>query len=436
MTPPYDRLVQRFRVVGGARLRGEVRVHGAKNSVLKLMAASLLAPGRTTLQDVPAIVDVAIMSELLRRLGCVVQHDPQTACLHLDVPERPGHRADYELVRAMRASISVLGPLLARVGAVEVALPGGDAIGSRGLDLHEQGLRSLGAEVHVDHGYLVAQAPRGLRGTTVPLAFPSVGATENLLMAAVLAQGRTVLDNAAREPEIADLAQMLVEMGAQISGAGTSQLVVDGVDDLHPVTHRVVPDRVVAGTWAFAAATTGGDITIRGARAEHLRMVLDRLRLAGAEVSTTEDGLRVVQSGRPRAVDVATLPYPGFPTDLQPFALTLCAVAEGSAVITENLFESRFRFAHELARLGAELTVDGQHVLVRGRPRLSGAPVEASDIRAGAALVVAGLVADGVTYVSGAEHVDRGYAGFVDDLVALGAEVIREPVPADGLPVH
>lgn len=421
-------------MVGGARLLGDVTVTGAKNSVLKLMAATLLAPGRTTLLGVPEILDVAIMSELLRRLGCTVEHDRAAAALLVDVPEQPGHRADYELVRAMRASISVLGPLVARVGAADVALPGGDAIGSRGLDLHEEGLRALGATVRIDHGYLVAEAPHGLRGTTFTLAFPSVGATENLLMAAVLARGETVLDNVAREPEIDDLAGMLVSMGAVVEGIGTSRLFVRGVRALSPVTHRVVPDRVVAGSWAFAAVTTGGDVTVRGARPEHLRSALAKLRLAGAEVTEVPGGIRVVGPSRPRAVDVATLPYPGFPTDLQPFALTLCAVAEGSAVVTENLFESRFRFAHEITRLGADLTVDGQHVLVRGRPRLSGAPVEASDIRAGAALIVAGLVADGVTEVSGAEHVDRGYAGFVDQLQALGADVTRHHVPDVVLP--
>ena len=426
--------MERFRVVGGARLRGDVRVAGAKNSVLKLMAATLLAPGRSTLLDVPEIMDVAIMSELLRRLGCTVEHDRGSASLQVDVPEQPSHRADYELVRAMRASISVLGPLVARVGAADVALPGGDAIGSRGLDLHEEGLRALGATVRVDHGYLVAEAPDGLRGTVFGLAFPSVGATENLLMASVLARGRSVLDNVAREPEIDDLAVMLVEMGAGIEGIGTSRLVIEGVRSLSPVTHRVVADRVVAGTWAFAATTTGGDVTIHGARPEHLRMALDKLRLAGAEVTVVPDGVRVVGPSRPRAVDVATLPYPGFPTDLQPFALTLGSVAEGSAVVTENLFESRFRFAHEITRLGADITVDGQHVLVRGRSRLSGAPVEASDIRAGAALVVAGLVADGVTEVSGAEHVDRGYAGFVEQMQSLGADVTREHVPDVVLP--
>ncbi len=420
-----------IRVAGGTRLEGEVQVTGAKNSVLKLMAAALLAAGPTVLDGVPDIVDVRIMAELLRRLGCGVTHDPVAGVVEIDVPEQPGHRADYDLVRAMRASISVLGPLVARVGEADVALPGGDAIGSRGLDLHVDGLRSMGAEVHVDHGYLVATAPAGgLRGTVVPLAFPSVGATENLLMAAVLADGRSEIDNAAREPEIDDLAEMLTSMGARIGGTGTSRLVVEGVERLSPTRHSVVPDRIVAGTWCFATAVAGGDVLVRGARPEHLRIALDKLRLAGVDVSTDAAGVRVVARRRPRAVDVATLPYPGFPTDLQPLALTMCAVGEGSAVVTENLFEARFRFAHELVRLGADLTIDGHHVLVRGVPRLSGAPVEASDIRAGAALVVAGLAADGETVVSGVEHVDRGYADLVGQLAGLGVQVTRETAPA------
>ncbi len=429
-----------IRVEGHPRggLQGEVVVPGAKNSALKLMAAALLAPGTTVLHDVPDILDVAIMAELLRRLGASVDHSVDGHHVVLEVPEEVGHRADYELVRAMRASISVLGPLLARVGEADVALPGGDAIGSRGLDLHVEGLRALGADVEVAHGYLLARAPRGLTGTTVPLAFPSVGATENLLMAAVLASGTTVLDNAAREPEIVDLAWMLTAMGARITGAGTSTVTVEGVARLHPVEHRVVPDRIVAGTWLYAGAVTGGDVHVRGARPAHLSMVVDKLEQAGATVLDTGEGLQVlgpVPPARPRAVDVATLPYPGFPTDLQPFALVLGAVADGTAVVTENLFETRFRFVGEIARLGADMHVEGHHVLVRGRPALSGAPVQASDIRAGAALVVAGLVADGVTEVGGVSHVDRGYEAFVPQLASLGARVERVQVASAALPL-
>ncbi len=406
---------------------------GAKNSALKLMAAALLAVGTTELTNVPAILDVSIMAELLRRLGCSVEHDAAAGRVTIDVPQTPGHRADYELVRAMRASISVLGPLTARCGIADVAVPGGDAIGSRGLDLHASGLRALGATVHVDHGYLVAEAPDGLVGARIALEFPSVGATENVLMAAVLARGTTVIDNVAREPEIVDLVQLLQQMGATIAGAGTSTLTITGVERLQPVSHHVVGDRIAAGTYAFAAALTRGDVLVRGVDAEHLAIVLDTLRAAGVEVTPERDGIRVRADERPRAVDVATLPYPGFPTDLQPFALVLDAVATGSAMVTENMFEARFHTAHELARLGADVRVDGHHALVRGIERLSAAPVVGSDIRAAAALVLAGLVTDGVTTVEGVGHVRRGYPDFDGDLRALGADVRIESVDELGL---
>ncbi|EWT05564.1 UDP-N-acetylglucosamine 1-carboxyvinyltransferase [Intrasporangium chromatireducens Q5-1] len=419
---------ERFRICGGARLVGEVDVVGAKNSALKLMAAALLAHGRTTLTNVPAIADVTIMAQLLRSLGVEVDYDAVTGVVVLDVPETVGHRADYRLVRALRASISVLGPLVARTGAADVAVPGGDAIGSRGLDLHAAGLEALGASVHVSHGYLVATAPHGLTGTEIRLEFPSVGATENILTAAVLARGRTIIDNAAREPEIGDLADLLTEMGAQVSGAGTSCIVVEGVDALKPTTHAVVPDRIAAGTWAFAAATTRGDIEIVGGRTDHLRAPLAALERAGCRIETTARGFRVAAGPeRPTAFDVATLPYPGFPTDLQPFAIAYNAVASGSAMVTENLFEARFRTVQELARLGADAQVDGHHVMVHGVPILSGAPVQSSDIRSGAALVIAGLVAEGETLVSGVHHIDRGYPRFEEALCRLGADVTREP---------
>jgi UDP-N-acetylglucosamine 1-carboxyvinyltransferase len=417
--------VEAFRVVGGARLNGGVRVPGAKNSVLKLMSAALLAEGPTTLSDVPDILDVRIMAELLQRLGCEVGYEPGQGVLSVDTPAMPGHRADYDLVRKMRASISVLGPLLARCGAAEVALPGGDAIGSRGLDMHVSGLEEMGAKIDVQHGFLVAVAPSGLRGAHIRLDFPSMGATENLLMAAVLAQGRTVLENVAREPEVVDLCRMLRRMGAKIDGVATSVLEIEGVAGLSPVEHRVVPDRIVAGTWAFAAAITGGDIVVHNGEPGHLELVIDKLVDAGAEVITLADGFQVRGPERPKAVDVATLPYPGFPTDLQPFMVTLGAVAEGAAMITENLFEARFRFVQEIARLGAHVRMDGHHAFVRGVPRLSGAPVEASDIRAGAALVLAGLAADGETVVHQAGHIDRGYDRFDHALRTLGADVRR-----------
>ncbi|WP_121194593.1 UDP-N-acetylglucosamine 1-carboxyvinyltransferase [Motilibacter peucedani] len=427
--------MERFRVVGGGRLSGDVRVTGAKNSVLKLMAAALLAEGTTVLEDVPDILDTAIMAELLRRLGCTVEHDRGRSSVSITVPAMPGHEADYDLVRRMRASICVLGPLLARCGQVSVARPGGDNIGSRPLDMHISGLQRLGATIETEHGNILASAPQGLAGATIWLDFPSVGATENILMAAVLAKGLTVIDNAAREPEIVDLCEMLASMGASISGAGTSTLEVEGVESLRPTRHVSVPDRIVAGTWAYAAAMTRGDVTVRNGRPEHLEIALDKLVTAGAQVERVlatdeaEGGFRVVMDRRPKAVDVVTLPFPGFATDLLPMVLAINSVAEGAAMVTENVFEARFMFVDELARLGADVRTDGHHCVVRGRQRLSGAPVTAHDIRAGAGLVVAGLVADGVTTVADAYHVDRGYPGFADQLQALGVEVTREPDP-------
>jgi UDP-N-acetylglucosamine 1-carboxyvinyltransferase len=418
-----------FRIQGGNRLVGQVRVTGAKNSSLKLMAVALLAQGKTTIKCVPNILDVSIMAELLRRLGCTVTYIAETEEVQIDVPEVIEHQADYDLVRRMRASIAVLGPLIARTGSANVALPGGDAIGSRGLDMHIAGLEAMGAEVTNEHGYLVVESPSsGLVGTSVYLDFPSVGATETLLMAAVLAKGKTIIDNAAREPEIVDICEMLKKMGAQIDGIGTSFLTVFGVDKLNPVTYQTVPDRIVAGTWAVAAAMTQGDIEILAANPEHISVALDKLVSAGAEVDILENGFRVKMDRRPKAVDIVTLPYPGFATDLQPQFIAMNSIAEGQAMVTENLFEARFRFVQELSRLGAEVRTDGHHALVRGRSQLSGAPVEATDIRAGAGLVLAGLVAQGETTVHAIEHIDRGYVGFEKDLTRLGANIIREKV--------
>ncbi|MCC3280869.1 UDP-N-acetylglucosamine 1-carboxyvinyltransferase [Arthrobacter caoxuetaonis] len=412
-------------VTGPSTLNGSVTVPGAKNSVLKLMAATLLAQGRSTITNVPNIQDVWIMSELLRRLGCAVDYDADAARVHIDVPAVPGHQADYDLVRAMRASISVLGPLVARCRRAEVALPGGDAIGSRGLDMHRAGLEAMGTSISIDHGYLIASVPSGLTGARHILDFPSVGATENIMMAATLAAGTTVIDNAAREPEITDIAEMLGAMGARISGVGTNTLVIEGVEKLSPVEHRVVPDRIVAGTWAFAAAITGGSIEIRQADPRALTVVLDKLVQAGCVVETTQDGFFVKGPSRPEPINVSTLPYPGFPTDLQPFVVALNAVSSGSGMVTENVFEARWGFTSELARLGAVVRLDGHHALIQGVARLSGAPVEANDIRAGAALVIAGLAAEGTTEVRGVDHIDRGYERFMDSLRALGANVLR-----------
>lgn len=415
------------RVSGGARLDGTVAVVGAKNSALKLMAAALLAPGVSVIANVPRITDIAIMAEVLRRLGCVVTlRDDEVT---VDVPDQSGTEADYDLVRRLRASICVLGPLLARRGYVRVAHPGGDAIGSRGLDMHVAGLARLGAEISGEHGFVIASAPRGLRGAAIRLDFPSVGATENLLMAAVLARGVTEIDNAAREPEIVDLCAMLTAMGARISGAGTSRLVVEGVDGLRPVRHATVGDRIVAGTWAFGAAMTRGDLTVTGVDPTFIEIALDKLVSAGSLVQTGPDSVRVRMDRRPRAVDVVTLPYPGFATDLLPMAVGLAAVSEGASLITENIFDGRFMFIHEMARLGAQIQTDGHHAVVRGRERLSSAPVRATDIRAGAGLVMAALCADGVTEISHVHHIDRGYPDLVADLVRLGATAGRTEAP-------
>jgi UDP-N-acetylglucosamine 1-carboxyvinyltransferase len=418
--------VEVLRVTGGARLAGTVDIVGAKNSVLKLMAAALLAPGDTVIGNLPAISDVTIMRQLLERLGCSVtesEHDSIDR-VTISTPTEVNSEAPYELVRKIRGSICVLGPLLARTRHAKVALPGGDAIGSRPLDMHFAGLERMGAEIRTEHGYILADAP-DLRGASIWLDFPSVGATENIMTAGVLAKGTTVIDNAAREPEIVDLCQMLVAMGAQIDGIGTSTLEITGVEQLHPATHDAVADRIVAGTWAMAALATRGDVTVRRANPAHLEIALDKVAQAGGEVEVLADGFRVAMDRRPKSFDVVTLPYPGLATDLQPQAIAALAVADGTAMITENLFEARFMFCDEIARMGADVRTDGHHAVVRGRERLSGAPVRATDIRAGVGLVIAGLVADGVTEVAEVHHIDRGYVRLEEQLRNLGADIER-----------
>ncbi|HPX38742.1 MAG TPA: UDP-N-acetylglucosamine 1-carboxyvinyltransferase [Mycobacterium sp.] len=413
---------ERFLVTGGNRLSGQVAVTGAKNSVLKLMAASLLAEGTTTITNCPDILDVPLMAEVLRGLGANVELDGST--VRITSPEEPKYEADFAAVRQFRASVCVLGPLVGRCKRARVALPGGDAIGSRPLDMHQSGLRQLGAECAIEHGCVVASADH-LRGAEIQLEFPSVGATENILMAAVLAEGETVIHNAAREPDVVDLCEMLNQMGAVIEGAGTSTLRISGVDKLHPTEHRVIGDRIVAATWGIAAAMTRGDISVTGVDPSHLQLVLHKLHDVGATVTQSDDGFRVVQYERPKACNVATLPFPGFPTDLQPMAIAMAAIADGTSMITENVFEARFRFVEEMIRLGADARTDGHHAVVRGVPQLSSAPVWCSDIRAGAGLVLAGLVADGETEVHDVFHIDRGYPTFVEDLASLGAEIER-----------
>ena len=422
--------MERFRVVGGARLAGDVRVTGAKNSVLKVMAAALLAEGRTTLTDVPHILDVEIMGELLRRLGCEVDYDQTAATVAIDVPATLGHQADYDLVRRIRASICVLGPLIARCGEAEVAMPGGDAIGSRPLDFHIAGLTKLGAELTSEHGYIVARAPHGLTGATVWLDFPSVGATENVLMAAVLARGTTVIDNAAREPEIVDLCQMLAADGRQ----DRRHRHVDADDrgrrraDARDPRDRARPDR-----GRHLGVRRGDDPGRRHRPRRALGAPGDRPRQADDRRRHGRRARRRLPGGDGQAGPTRSTrspcPTPGLATDLQPLVMALNSIADGAAMVTENIFEGRFVFASELARLGAHVRTDGHHAVVRGVPRLSGAPVRASDIRAGAALTLAGLVGEGVTYVSDIFHVDRGYPGFDSQLRALGADVTREPDP-------
>ena len=411
-----------FIVSGGARLEGTVKVDGAKNSVLKLMAASLLAEGTTTLTNCPEILDVPLMKKVLEGLGCEVVIEGSE--VRITTPAQPQSNAAFDAVRQFRASVCVLGPLTSRCGHAKVALPGGDAIGSRPLDMHQTGLEKLGATTRIEHGAVVAEATH-LRGANIRLDFPSVGATENILTAAVLAEGETVLHNAAREPEIVDLCTMLKSMGADIEGEGSSVVTIRGVDKLQPTQHEVIGDRIVAGTWAYAAAMTQGDITVGGISPRHLHLPLEKLKSAGAELETYENGFRVRMDQRPQAVDYQTLPFPGFPTDLQPMAIGISAIADGTTVITENVFESRFRFVDEMLRLGADAQVDGHHVVVRGKERLSSTHVWSSDIRAGAGLVLSALCADETTTVHDVFHIDRGYPNFVENLQRLGATIER-----------
>src|SRR5579864_4678634 len=418
--------MDRFLIRPAGELAGTVTVQGAKNSALKLMAATLLAEGEYALRRVPNIDDVGIMTDLLTSMGVEVRRDHGGAlvirCGPSCTPEAP-----YELVERMRASIVVLGPLLARFGSARVAMPGGDDFGSRPIDMHLRGLEALGATITFAHGVIDARADL-LRGGKVVLDFPSVGATENLLLAAVLAKGTTTIDNAAREPEIADLAAFLNRMGAIVEGAGTSTITVEGVEDLAPADHEVIPDRIEAATYLAAVGMAGGEILLAGARADHMDMLVHKLGAMGVGVSETLDGLWAARPGQQRlaAVDVATLPYPGVATDYKPLLVTLLSIADGVGVVTENVFAAnRYAYVAELQRMGADITLASHHAVVRGVPRLSGAPVKATDIRAGAALVVAGLAAEGETVVSGAHHVDRGYEDMAAKLGALGADIRR-----------
>ncbi len=404
-------------------LSGEVRIRGAKNSVLKLMAATVLAPGRSVLRNVPQILDVRWMAELLGSMGSTVTAEGDTVTV--DTPTDLVPEAPYELVERMRASIVVLGPLLARFGRARVALPGGDDFGPRPIDMHLRALRDMGAEFRTEHGYVEATAER-LHGTRILLEYPSVGATENALMAAVLAEGTTVIDNAAREPEIADLVAFLNRMGAHILGAGSSTLQIEGVESLSAVEHQVIPDRIEAATYLAAVGIAGGEITLRGARADHMAMLVRKLGQMGMRISPEQNGIWAMAPRRLRSVDVSTLPYPGLATDYKPFLVTMLAVSDGVGIVTENLFSGRWRYVDELRRMGADIRTDRNHAIVKGVERLSGAPVRAHDIRAGAALVLAGLAAEGETVVADADHVARGYEDLVGGLRSLGATVVAK----------
>ena len=408
-------------VTGGKPLTGTVRVGGAKNSALKLMAAALLAPGESVIRNVPDISDVEIMARVLEGLGVRVTREDHS--VRVDASAVTSVETPYEFVAQMRASIVVLGPLVARFGKAHVAMPGGCNIGSRKIDMHLQGLQHLGADITFEHGFINALAPDGLKGTQVILDFPSVGATENLLMASVLAEGTTVIENAAREPEIGDLVDMLVSMGASVEGRGTSTLEINGVSSLSPVEHTTVGDRIEAGTFLIAGALTGGPVTVTGFDPAHLEMLLAKMEAAGCALDIGPDGVSVRRDVPVRPVDVATLPYPGFPTDMQPQFMALMSLADGNSVITENVYESRFMFADELKRMGADIDIEGHRALIRGVRALQGAPVRSPDLRGGASLVLAGLVAEGQTVVGDVHHIMRGYEDLTGKLSSLGADV-------------
>lgn len=419
-----------IRVEGGHAIEGSVCVSGAKNSALKLMAATLLAPGKTTLTNVPNISDVHVMGKVLKRMGATIEVVDEHS-LVIDTSSVDSWEAPYELVAKMRASTAVMGPLLGRFGRAKIAMPGGCNLGARKIDMHILGLEALGVEFDTDHGYIYADASKGLTGTSVTLEFASVGATENLIMAAVKAKGETVIDNAAREPEIVDLANMLNKMGAKITGAGTPVVTIEGVDELHPVEHRVVGDRIEAGTFLVAGAIMASEqgVEVTGFNPVHLGMVLRKMELMGIRTERTENGMKVYCADRIAPVDIQTLPFPGFPTDMQAQVMVLSALADGTSIITENIFENRFMFASELSRMGANIRVEDHHALIHGVDGFSGAQVVSPDLRGGAALVIAGLIAEGVTEVSAIHHIYRGYERFVEKLTALGACVERVTLP-------
>ena len=416
--------MEKLVVKGGKRLVGTVKTSGAKNAVLPIIAASILGVTPSHLDEVPMLEDVHTISEVLKCLGLTVIN-PKPNTLEIDSREITSCEAPYELVRTMRASFLVMGPLLARIGKARISMPGGCAIGARPIDIHLKGFEALGVKIDQGHGYIEASAPNGLKGTSIYFDFPSVGATENIMMAAALAEGTTILENAAEEPEIVALANYLNKMGAKIRGAGTNLIRIEGVKELHGADYTIIPDRIEAGTYMIAAAMTGGDIIVENVLPEHQKPLIAKLREAGAIVEEDIDRVHVVGTGKLKAVDIKTLPYPGFPTDMQAQMMAMMVVSEGRSKVTETVFENRFMHVVELNRMGARISTEGRSAVIDGPSQLTGCDVRATDLRAGAAMILAGLVADGVTRIGDLHHIDRGYERIVDKLRLLGADIER-----------
>ena len=416
--------MEKYVIEGNKKLKGKVRISGAKNSALKIMAAAILANNVSIIEDIPRIKDVEIMIEVLKELGVKVKFIHQNV-IRIDPTSINNYITPYELVRRMRASITILGPLIAKMGRAKVALPGGCNIGSRPIDLNLSGLTKLGAKITQESGFINATAPDGLKGNYVSMDFPSRGATENILMASVFAKGKTTIENAAREPELVDLANFLIAMGANIQGVGTDRLEIEGVKELKGVKYRVIPDPIEAGTFIAIAAITNGEVFIERAKPDMLRMAINKFKECGVNILEKDDGIMVSMNQKPKSTDISTLPFPGFPTDLQPLATVLLSLADGVSIITENIFENRFTYINELNRMGANIRTDGHHAVIRGVDKLTGVPVTAPDLRAGAALVIAGLAAEGTTEVLDIHHIDRGYENLEDKLTSLGAKISR-----------
>lgn len=420
--------MEKLIVKGGNRLVGAVKTSGAKNAVLPIIAASILGTTPSHLDEVPMLEDVHTISEVLKCLGLAVECSPEKNVLDIDSTEITSYEAPYELVRTMRASFLVMGPLLARIGKARISMPGGCAIGARPIDIHLKGFEALGVKIEQGHGYIEASAPEGLKGTSIYFDFPSVGATENIMMAASLAEGTTILENAAEEPEIVDLANYLNKMGAKIRGAGTDTIRIEGVEKLHGADYTIIPDRIEAGTYMIAAAMTGGDIVVENVLPEHQKPLIAKLREAGAVVEEDIDKVRVIGKNPLKAVSIKTLPYPGFPTDMQAQMMAMMVIAEGRSKVTETVFENRFMHVVELNRMGAQISTEGRSAVIDGPSKLTGCDVRATDLRAGAAMILAGLVAEGTTRIGDLHHIDRGYENIVAKLKNLGADIERVDV--------